>query len=428
MFSLTTAGLCYVGPKGGPGDEFRFEDGFTVTSLMRADCPGRKSTSAFKLVCGAVTRYVHACCEDERQAWFLAIETARRGSSPSSTTPTAAAAVSPPVTPAATTVSKPTAASTLSIAPRGSDLVSIDDIDSAWDIDACLGAPLKDGLLVKRGTGFPYTWYQRRFTLSPLGLSYCTPSGAIKGEFKFGWSASGVSVAPISQSQCPRRRSPYAFKLVCGKETNYMHACCEDCRLAWLAAIESALVALRPAVPAEQRPDTGAGDSCVNANATVTGGDSALGEGSTAVPGETAVGGTAVANAASSSDVRGADATAATVTAATNTATATATAAGSGGVALADAVPAAVGPVGVAAGSGAKASSISSGGGPQGPQEELPMEVEQSCRASMSGAPVASSSMSAAESYFSGGLASAMVTDDDTDAWETWNRKHNRVY
>ena len=99
---------------------------------------------------------------------------------------------------------------------------------------------LKEGLLFKRGTGFPYSWHERRFLLSMDGLRYATPSGEPKGTFDFNSSSSALA---LSRADCPGRKSEFAFKVssTANKDVFYMYAASDEERLTWIAAICAAI-------------------------------------------------------------------------------------------------------------------------------------------------------------------------------------------
>jgi len=94
----------------------------------------------------------------------------------------------------------------------------------------------KEGVLCKRGDGFPYTWRQRKFTLTMEGLSYATLDGESKSSFTID---PAMTVVELSTADCPGRKSRFAFKLFWNKGSFciYLHANSFEERSAWISAI-----------------------------------------------------------------------------------------------------------------------------------------------------------------------------------------------
>lgn len=97
---------------------------------------------------------------------------------------------------------------------------------------------LKEGKLTKRGTGYPYTWRERQFVLTPTALTYATVDGVGKGSFALNKS---TVVTSLSQADMPGKKSPFGFKLSTGVDDLYIFASSDEDRAGWIDAIVAAL-------------------------------------------------------------------------------------------------------------------------------------------------------------------------------------------
>ena len=100
---------------------------------------------------------------------------------------------------------------------------------------------LKEGRLTKRGSGYPYTWRERIFTLTNVGLSYATLERVGKGSFPLN---KATIVTAMAQADVPGKKSPYTFKMSTGLEDLYMFAKSDLERTEWMDAIVHAVNAV----------------------------------------------------------------------------------------------------------------------------------------------------------------------------------------
>jgi len=97
---------------------------------------------------------------------------------------------------------------------------------------------LKEGSLTKRGTGYPYTWRERQFALTPTALTYATVDGVGKGSFALNKS---TVVTSLAQADMPGKKSPFGFKLSTGVDDLYIFGSSDEDRAEWVEAIVAAL-------------------------------------------------------------------------------------------------------------------------------------------------------------------------------------------